>query len=231
MIGAMPRIVGRWWREWIRSVLVIVLVATSLRSAVADWNDVPTGSMKPSILEGDRIVVNKLAYDLRVPFTTWRVARWSAPERGDIVVLLSPRDGTRLVKRVVGTPGDTLALRSNRLVVNGEEVAYSPLSPELLASQVPTPPGRLLAAEELEGAPHPVMLTPRRSALGSFGPVTVPAGCYFVMGDNRDESLDSRVFGFVERDRILGRAMAVAASVDPGRHFSPRWDRFCRGLR
>lgn len=230
-MATVSKVMARWWRDWIRSLLVIILVTTALRSAVADWNDVPSGSMKPSILEGDRIVVNKLAYDLRVPFTTWRVARWSAPERGDIVVLLSPRDSTRLVKRVVGTPGDTLALRANRLVVNGEEVAYSPLSPRLLAGRVTTPPGRLLAAEELDGEPHPVMLTPRRSGLDSFGPVTVPAACYFVMGDNRDESLDSRVFGFVDRDRILGRALGVAASVDPRNHFSPRWDRFLSGLR
>ena len=74
------------WREWLRSVLVIVIVITAFRSAVADWNDVPTGSMKPTILEGDRILVNKLAYDLKVPYTGWQIARWDDPSRGDIVV-------------------------------------------------------------------------------------------------------------------------------------------------
>jgi len=90
------------WNEWIKSLLIVVLVVGGFRSAIADWNDVPSGSMKPTILEGDRIVVNKLAYDLKVPFTKWRIARWTKPQRGDIVVLFSPADGKRLVKRVVG---------------------------------------------------------------------------------------------------------------------------------
>ena len=93
-----------WWRKEIRWWLVIGLVVFSIRSALADWSDVPTGSMKPTILEGDRVFVNKLAYDLKVPFTTCRIAQWSNPQRGDIVVFFSPRDGQRLVKRVVGLP-------------------------------------------------------------------------------------------------------------------------------
>jgi signal peptidase I len=132
---------------------------------------------------------------------------------------------------VVGVPGDVLELRANRLIVNGEPVTYAPLAPELLASRVEMPADRLLASEDLGGALHPVMITPRVMSRCSFAPVTLPPGAYFVMGDNRDESFDSRYFGFVERERILGRALAVAASVDPGHHFMPRWDRFCRGLR
>ncbi len=106
------------WRDWLRSVVFIVLAVTAFRSAVADWNDVPTGSMKPTILEGDRIVVNKLAYDLKIPYTRWQIAHWGDPARGDIVVLSSPADGKRLVKRVIGLPGDTIAMDRNRLVVN-----------------------------------------------------------------------------------------------------------------
>src|SRR5437870_13485579 len=90
----------------VRVFLAMLLIVSSLRSALADWNDVPTGSMKPTIQEGDRVVVNKLAYDLKVPFTMIEVLKWSDPKRGDIVVLFSPVDGTRLVKRVVGIPGD-----------------------------------------------------------------------------------------------------------------------------
>ena len=89
----------------IRIFLAMLLVVSSLRSALADWNDVPTGSMKPTIEEGDRVVVNKLAYDLKVPFTTFEVWKWGDPQRGDIVVLFSPVDGTRLVKRVIGSRG------------------------------------------------------------------------------------------------------------------------------
>lgn len=219
------------WREWIKSVLLIVLVVTSLRSAVADWNDVPTGSMKPTILEGDRIVVNKLAYDLKVPFTTLRVATWDNPQRGDIVVLYSPSDGKRLVKRVVGVPGDTIAMQRNRLVVNSEQVAYSPLEPELVAALELDLANRILAEEKLGTISHSVMLTPHAMSRSSFSEIVVPDDRYFVLGDNRDQSLDSRYFGYVERSRIVGQATAVAASVNPEDHYTPRWSRFFQALR
>src|ERR1051325_11375128 len=105
-----------WWRKEIRPLLILALVVFSLRSSLADWSDVPTGSMKPTILEGDRIYVNKLAYDLKIPFTTRHIAEWDNPHRGDIVVFYSPHDGTRLVKRVIGVPGDTIELRQDQLI-------------------------------------------------------------------------------------------------------------------
>jgi len=222
---------SRWWKEWLRSVLVIILLITSFRSAVADWNDVPTGSMKPTIFEGDRIVVNKLAYDLKLPFTTWRLLTWGHPQRGEIVVLYSPVDGKRLVKRVVGIPGDTVALVEERLVVNGRESSYTPLAPGLVSGQTPGGEGRLLATETFDDASHAVMITPRAVALRSFAPVLVPQASYFVMGDNRDESFDSRYFGPVLGESIIGRATLVAASVDPDRHYLPRWNRFFHPLR
>src|SRR5512142_1239002 len=121
-----------WWRKEIRSLLILGLVLFSIRSSLADWSDVPTGSMKPTILEGDRVYVNKLAYDLKVPFTTRHLAEWSNPQRGDVVVFFSPRDGKRLVKRVVGVPGDTVELRSDVLVLNGQSIQYQPVDEELL---------------------------------------------------------------------------------------------------
>jgi signal peptidase I len=219
------------WREWIKTLLIVVLVVGGFRSAIADWNDVPTGSMKPTILEGDRIVVNKLAYDLKVPFTSWRVVRWARPARGDIVVLFSPADGKRLVKRVVGLPGDTLVLRDDRLFINGNPLAYEPLPADLVRTfQHSARPRRVLAEEKLGKVQHEVMITPGIPAIRWFGPVTVPAGKYFVMGDNRDESGDSRYFGFVAADQITGKAIGVAASLDPTDHFLPRWRRFGRSL-
>ena len=110
----------RYWRKEIKPILIMALVLFSVRSSLADWNDVPSGSMQPTILVGDRILVNKLAYDLKVPFTTWHLAQWSNPQRGDIVVFYSPHDGTRLVKRVVGLPGDTVELQNEQLVINGQ---------------------------------------------------------------------------------------------------------------
>ncbi|MBI4915828.1 MAG: signal peptidase I [Acidobacteria bacterium] len=220
----------RWsiwlWREWIRTLLVVVMVVGSFRSAIADWNDVPTGSMKPTILEGDRIVINKLAYDLKVPFTTWRLARWAEPRRGEIVVLYSPADGKRLVKRVVGAAGDRLALRNERLYVNDEPASYEPFDPATLGGWRDDGRRRLFATERIGERGHPVMITPDVPAMRSFGPITVPPDHVFLMGDNRDESGDSRYFGFVSHDSILGRATAVAASVDPERHYLPRWRRF-----
>ncbi len=221
----------RAWRDWLRSIVFIVLAVTTFRSAVADWNDVPTGSMKPTILEGDRIVVNKLAYDLKIPYTHWQIARWGDPGRGDIVVLTSPADGKRLVKRVIGLPGDTIAMSHNRLVVNSELVTYSPIDPDLVIAFDPQGNNRVLAAEDLDGNPHAMMITPGAHTLRSFGPIAVPDGQYFLMGDNRDESFDSRHFGLVGRTRIYGRALAVAGSVNPDNHFWPRWKRFFTGLR
>src|SRR5215218_3401800 len=120
-----------------RPFVFVVLIVLSFRSSIADWNDVPTGSMKPSIIEGDRIFVNKLAYDLKVPFTTWHLAQWDDPQRGDVVVFYSPQDGVRLVKRVIGVPGDEITLRNNRLYVNGQPATYQPLDPEVIKQMGP----------------------------------------------------------------------------------------------
>ena len=144
-----------WWRKEIRWWLVIGLVIFSLRSSLADWSDVPTGSMKPTILEGDRVFVNKLAYDLKVPFTTRHLANWSNPHRGDVVVFFSPHDGTRLVKRVVGLPGDTIELHNDGLVLNGQAVEYKPIAEELVRGVAPADRARqVYAAEQLPGQPH-----------------------------------------------------------------------------
>jgi signal peptidase I len=222
--------VRKVWRDWFKPLLIAILVIAPFRSAVADWNDVPTGSMKPTILEGDRIVVNKLAYDLKVPFTTWHVAEWSGPSNGDVVVCLSPKDGIRLVKRVIGVAGDSVVMRGNRLLINDRASVYTPLAP----AAVPwiQPRAHTFHRERLtaQDTGHSVMFRRSRSAGRDFGPVTVPAGHYLVMGDNRDNSFDSRGFGFVPRESILGKATAVAMSFDLNSNFSPRWERFFTAL-
>jgi signal peptidase I len=217
----------RWWRQEIRQLLIVCLVLFSLRSSLADWNDVPSGSMQPTILVGDRILVNKLAYDLKVPFTTRHLAEWSNPQRGDIVVFYSPHDGTRLVKRVVGLPGDTIELRNEQLIINGRPVAYAPLN-AALANQLPRAEqrGNQFATENLPGRDHTVMAIPALPARRTFGPVQVPAGGYFMMGDNRDNSFDSRYFGPVPRQQIIGRATSVVLSLNHEDYWLPRLDRF-----
>lgn len=211
-----------FWREWVLPSLVVIAILAPLRSAVADWNDVPSGSMMPTILVGDRIFINKLAYDLKVPFTTWHVATWADPQRGDIIVFPSPADGIRLVKRVVAVPGDRIELRDDRLFINGQPASYALVDGEAQAA--------LVLSETVSGKTHPLMIEPQKPARRSFGPVEVPSGRYFVMGDNRDNSFDSRYFGFVSRDGILGRATTVAMSFDREHYFTPRFERFGRSL-
>jgi signal peptidase I len=210
----------------IRVFALMILIVSSLRSALADWNDVPTGSMKPTIQEGDRVVVNKLAYDLKIPFTTIDVFKWGNPARGDIVVLFSPRDGTRLVKRVVAVPGDKVEMRDNQLFVNGQLAKQSPITFETSDDQGPA----YVLDEDLYGRTHKIMISPEIGATRSFGPLVVPAEHYFVLGDNRDNSNDSRYIGFIERRRIVGEAVAVAFSLDRKHYFVPRFNRFFEGL-
>ena len=215
-----------WWHREIRPILILAVIMFSLRSSLADWNDVPSGSMQPTILVGDRIFVNKLAYDLKVPFTTWHLAEWSNPKRGDIVVFYSPHDGTRLVKRVVGLPGDTVELHNEQLVINGTPVNYAPMSDEL-SGELPKAErlGNEFATEKLSGHEHVVMAIPRLPAKRTFGPVTVPEGSYFMMGDNRDNSFDSRYFGVVNRKEIVGKATGVVLSFDRDNYWMPRLQR------
>ncbi len=222
----------RMWKEWRITLIFIVFVVIPVKSSLADWNWVPTGSMNPTILEGDLIYVNKVAYDLRFPLTQYRLAKWSNPRRGDIVICFSPDDGVRLVKRVVGLPGDTIEMRDNTLFLNGEAVAYTQIDPKY-AEQLPgAVKGKcVLAMEDLDGIAHAVMTVPAVAAMRNFGPVTVPPESYFVMGDNRDNSKDSRFFGFVERKSIVGRAKGVIGSFDITDKYQPRLRRFFSSLK
>jgi signal peptidase I len=219
------------WRDWLVPVATVVVVFGSFRSVIADWNDVPTGSMEPTVLVGDRIFVNKLSYGLRIPFTQHWLTRWSGPQRGDIVVCFSPKDGTRLVKRVVGLPGDTLELRDNILHINGVPAGYVQVDPSTLG---PTPADNTFHeyfAENLGPITHVMMDTPGIRAARTFEPLVIPPGRYFMMGDNRDNSFDSRFFGFIDQAQILGRSGRVIFSLDKQHAYLPRWGRFLHALR
>lgn len=222
---------SRFWRESLKPFLVFALVLGAFRSAVADWNDIPSGSMKPTLLEGDRVIVNRMAYDLRVPFLGWSLMHRSDPSRGDIVVLWSPVDGRRLVKRAVGIPGDTVTVRQGRLLINGVAARYEPLTDEARRRLAITDldPGSF-ALERLGSQTHAVMASEGWPAGRDFGPTRVPLGQYCLVGDHRDDSFDSRYWGFAERDRIIGRATAVVFSLDWERYGKPRWPRFLTPL-
>jgi signal peptidase I len=220
-----------WWRNY-RGTLLFLLLLLGFRSAWADWVTVPTGSMNPTILEGDRLLVDKHVFGLRIPFTHVHLTAGQDPRRGDIVVFDSPVDGTSLVKRVIGMPGDVVALEGDRLTVNGQPARYTIKDVNevrgLLASTAQQHP--LLLHEAGLGKPHDVMILPDRLARRSLDAVVVPEGTYFMMGDNRDNSADSRYFGFVPRRDIIGRATRVIVSLNPDRHYAPRSDRFLLAL-
>ena len=262
------------WRDW-RGLLLFVAIMLVFRSAVADWNQVPSGSMKPGILDGDRIVVDKLAWDLRVPFTDFRIARWSDPARGDVVTFVNPLDGRLFVKRVVAVPGDVVELRMKQLLINDERAKYKPLAKEEVR-ELPIEGAHRYRfyREDLLGETRVLMMhsepgrrqrrgDPRSwlsrqadtceqyqrvaaaagSALASavcrcadYGQCTnlpaftVPEGKYWMMGDNRDNSSDSRAIGFIDRRHIYGRAHAIAFSVDRNQYYRPRFRRFFTDL-
>lgn len=221
------QIIEKLRRSGVFSLVLMVGLAFSFRSAIADWNDVPTGSMKPTILIGDRIFVNKLAYDLKIPFTQTRVATWGEPQRGDIVTCWSPADGARLVKRVIGVPGDVLEMHNSKLVINGQKIAYTAADDEAIAAAMGLDAeDKIFYTEQLPGHPHVVAITPGNRAIRDIERTVVPAGQFFMMGDNRDNSADSRYFGFVDRNEVVGRVQGTVWSLDFEDYYKPRWSRF-----
>jgi signal peptidase I len=222
----------RIWKDWWKTVAFVIFVVIPVKSSIADWNWVPTGSMNPTILEGDLVYVDKLAYDLRIPLTFHRLAKWSEPQRGDIVICFSPEDQTRLVKRVIALPGDTIESRANVLFINGHPLSYTKVDTECAEQLGSGLKSRaVFATEDLDGRKHSVMSIPSMPALRNFGPVSVPESNYFVMGDNRDNSKDSRYFGFVERKAIVGKAEAVIVSFDITDKYQPRLERIFAPLK
>ncbi|WP_118178983.1 signal peptidase I [Paraburkholderia phosphatilytica] len=217
------RLLKRFWREY-RGLIAFLFLMTLFRSAIADWNVVPTGSMLPTIREGDRILVDKMAYDLRVPFTHIAIAHLHDPKRGDIVTIDSSAAHDLLVKRLIGLPGDVVAMRDNVLYVNGRKADYQPLAMSPVEGDANSPADYYV--EHFDGISHALRLSELApSPRSTFGPVTVPAGEYLMLGDNRDDSADSRYFGFFPRSELMGRARRVAYSLDPDRHYLPRFDR------
>jgi signal peptidase I len=205
-------------------------VIIPVKSAIADFNWVPTGSMNPTIREGDLVFVNKIAYDLRIPLTMYRLVQWADPQPGDIVICFSPDNNIRLVKRIIGLPSDTIEMKNAQLFINNRPVSYSKMDSNF-SDQLTEKEQKqaLLTLENLSNHPHPVMIFPSiNGAKRNFQPITIPKNHYFVLGDNRDFSKDSRTFGFVERKAIVGKAKAVIVSFDITDKYQPRLKRFLK---
>ena len=222
---------NEWWKEW-RTFLLFVLFLFSFRSTVADWSHVPTGSMKPTIMEGDRILVDKLAYDLRFPFLHWRMKTWADPERGDIVTFPSPETEELYVKRIIGMPGDTVSMVDNRVFINNKPLQYK-VDEENIAAVLNEFDFKnfVVVEEQLEGRPHSMMVSKYGSSVSSFEKEIIPEGAYLVLGDNRDSSKDSRFIGFIDRERIRGKATKVIISLDSDNYWIPRDGRYIKALQ
>ncbi|MEW6994672.1 signal peptidase I [Colwelliaceae bacterium MEBiC 14330] len=205
--------------------LVFFLALMSIfRSAIADWYSVPTGSMQPTIKEGDRIIVNKMAYDLRVPFTDISLASLDSPKRGEIIVFESHAANLRLIKRIVGLPGDIISMNNETITVNGQQLSLQAFDDKGVTNDASS----LNYFSQTTGKiNHRVNIDDNASSIMSnFSPVTVPKGHYLVLGDNRRHSADSRVYGFVPHHELRGKATAIAFSVDYNNFYIPRKERF-----
>lgn len=213
------------WREN-KGFAILIALMFVFRSAVADWNYVPSSSMNPTLWAGDRVVVNKLAYSLRVPFTLHEITRWAEPQAGDVITFDSPKDEVNLIKRVVAKGGDTVAMRDNQLTINGQVIVRSLVDVQRL---IPSETGLLQAEiwhEQLGATGIDVARFPAINRYRDFDSVTVPPGAVMVMGDSRDNSNDSRFIGFIDIHRVTGQAVRVALSHDPDALFLPRANRW-----
>jgi len=211
-----------------KQFIIFILLMSVFRSAVADWYSVPTGSMQPTIKEGDRIVVNKIAYDLRFPFTDISLLSLDTPKHGEIIVFESKAADIRLIKRVVGLPGDVVAMRNEKITINGRSLSYQPYS---LDNSNQNEQILGYSTERLGQITHRINIDKAASnSLSSFSSVTVPTGHYLVLGDNRRHSADSRVYGFVPHHELRGKATAIAFSVDYENYYLPRSERLFQNI-
>lgn len=198
-----------------RSFFPIFLVVLLLRSFLVEPFRIPSGSMIPTLLVGDFILVNKFTYGLRLPVLNAKFVELGTPARGDVVVFRYPEDpSTPFIKRIVGLPGDRIAYRDKQVTVNGEAVPYTSLGGYVGMKSAAVHTGATLLEEDLGNVRHRVILTPQAPTFD--GEYEVPAGHYFVLGDNRDNSRDSRYWGFVPDQNLVGRAFFIWMAWDSG---------------
>lgn len=214
-----------------RRFVVFLLLLGVFRTAVADWNPIPSASMRPTLLEGDVVFVNRLAYDIKLPLSNVVVTHLADPARGDIVTFSSPKDGMRLIKRIAGVPGDTVEMRDNRLTINGEPITYSPIGRVRESWGDHRTVAAERARETFGNAAHTVQwFTDAPSPRASFGPITIPRDRFLMLGDNRDDSADSRYIGLVPREALIGKAEGVLVSADIMDRWQLRLGRFASRL-
>lgn len=216
-----------FYKEWIEPFLIAAVIALFIRQFGVEAFKIPSGSMKPTLTIGDHLLVNKFVYGPRIPFTDSRIFTWKEPKRGDIIVFKYPGDETKdYIKRVIGLPGDKVEIKKGVLFINDQPVQV-------------TETGKYIDREQRVGEHYDVKVNVFEEQLGAiqhaiqyvhdqsaynFDPILVPKESVFVMGDNRDNSQDSRFWGFVKYNKILGKALIIYWSWD-GADRWVRWER------
>jgi signal peptidase I len=203
--------------EQARSFFPVVLIVLLLRSFLFEPFRIPSGSMMPTLLVGDFILVNKFAYGVRLPVLNNKIIENGAPKRGDIVVFRFPKDPTvDYIKRVIGLPGDRIGYYHKQVFINGEPVAQIPNGLYVGGTQGESMTGESLLTEDLPNVKHQILVRSEDPSARE-GEFVVPDGHYFVMGDNRDNSNDSRFWGAVPEANLVGRAFFIWMSWDSGK--------------
>ena len=224
----------KFFYEWVVTLAVACTVAFFFRTTIASPRHIPTGSMIPTIKIGEFIFVNMMAYDWHIPFTRKSWIERGNPERGEIVVFEFPKDPDKdYIKRVIGVPGDTVEVKDKRVIVNGTPIEQIPVDDKSILEDL-TPkydPDKMSLFKETHNG-HTYYVTHINDRVGmDVKAKTLPADCYFVMGDNRDDSLDSRYWDCVDRSKFLGRAGFTWFSINIDHFPFLRFSRFFRDLQ
>ncbi|MGJ8691218.1 MAG: signal peptidase I [Thalassotalea sp.] len=218
----MKALAVRHWLNNNKGFILFILLMGVFRGAYADWYHIPSSSMEPTITIGDRILVDKTAYNINLPFSDISLIRTNEPERGDIVVFDSKAAKVRLIKRVIGLPGDSIAMNNEQVSINGKALDYLTTSKQQ---------HQLVAQENLGNLSHAVQyLANGNQEHTAFTAITIPTDYYLVLGDNRRNSADSRYYGLVPRSELIGKANKVAFSLDYQNFYLPKTNRFWHDL-
>lgn len=202
-----------WYVEYAKSFFPVLIIVLILRSFVAEPFRIPSGSMMPTLLIGDFILVNKFSYGIRLPVIHTKVVDLGEPERGDVVVFRYPKNpSVDYIKRIVGVPGDHIAYYNKQLYVNGTPASQDLIGDYVEYDPAQANPGELILRENLTGTEHEILIDKTRMSVE--GEFVVPSGSYFVMGDNRDNSNDSRFWGVVPETNLVGKAFMIWMNWD-----------------
>lgn len=214
--------------EYAKAFFPVIFIVLLLRSFLAEPFRIPSGSMMPTLLVGDFILVNKFAYGLRLPVLNTKIVDLGEPQRGDVVVFRYPEDPSiDYIKRVVGLPGDKIAYHNKTLYINDEAMTQEAVGSYIGVGSGVSSSGASLRMENLDGIVHKILV--RVGAEGAEGELVVPEGHYFMMGDNRDNSKDSRYFGPVPEANLVGKAFMIWMNWDSAAG-GVDWDRLGQGI-